>query len=288
MNPVTSEPPPAAAPPGWRAYFLEPLARVDAESRAYLASEVSRRADRKTVLVLVTAALCLTAQRYLAMSDKLGPLADALDRLGLPSAARWLTRTMWEEPDAQLHRLAWWAAVSLLTYVAVPGLVIRLVLGERLSDYGVKLRGAFADGWVYLVLFAVESPLIVVFSAEASFQETYPFYHLREGERPWPRLWLWEAMYFAQFFGVEFFFRGFLPHGTKHRFGAYSIFVMMVPYCMLHFFKPLPECLASVLGAVVLGFLSLRTRSIGMGTALHIGVAASMDLASLWRQGLIP
>ena len=114
----------------------------------------------------------------------------------------------------------------------------------------------------------------------------YPFYRLDPAGDSWRDLMFWEVLYLAQFFGVEFFFRGFLVHGLKHRFGAYAIFEMMVPYCMLHFGKPLPECLASILGAVVLGFMSLRTRSIWMGTAIHMTVAASMDAASLWQQGL--
>ena len=60
---------------------------------------------------------------------------------------------------------------------------------------------------------------------------------------------------------------------------------MMVPYCMLHFHKPLAEALVSIIGAVALGFMSLRTRSIFLGTAIHLTVAWSMDLASLWQQG---
>jgi membrane protease YdiL (CAAX protease family) len=60
---------------------------------------------------------------------------------------------------------------------------------------------------------------------------------------------------------------------------------MMVPYCMLHFGKPMPETLAAICGGIILGFMSLRTRSIWMGTAIHITVAGLMDAASLWRKG---
>jgi hypothetical protein len=31
--------------------------------------------------------------------------------------------------------------------------------------------------------------------------------------------------------------------------------------------------------------MSLKTRSIWMGAALHVSVALSMDFASLWRKG---
>ena len=40
---------------------------------------------------------------------------------------------------------------------------------------------------------------------------------------------------------LEFFFRGFILHGTKQRFGFYAIFVMIIPYCMIHFGKPIVE-----------------------------------------------
>jgi hypothetical protein len=33
--------------------------------------------------------------------------------------------------------------------------------------------------------------------------------------------------------------------------------------------------------------MSLRTRSIWLGAAIHVTVAMSMDFASLWRQGFL-
>jgi membrane protease YdiL (CAAX protease family) len=194
---------------------------------------------------------------------------------------------MWTGPRSQLNRLTWWSAWSLLVYVAVPMVLTRVVFRERVRDYGVKLGGVFADWWVYVLMMAVAWPAIYLASASARFQSTYPFYRLAPGEAAWPNLVQWELLYTLQFFAVEFFFRGFLVHGLKYRFGAYAIFVMVVPYCMLHFTKPLPEALASVVGGVALGFMSLRTRSIWMGTAIHVTVAWSMDAASLWRQGFL-
>jgi membrane protease YdiL (CAAX protease family) len=262
-------------------FFREPLRRVEADSRAFLASDVGRRPDRKVIIILVTAALGLTVQRFFAMEDGLPRVAGLLRQAGLPDVADDFNAAM----AAQLNRLTWWAVVSLVVYVAVPMLIVRLAFRERVRDYGVKLGGVFADFWVYALMMAVAWPAIFLASAGAHFQATYPFYRLAPGEGLWPNLARWELLYTAQFFGVEFFFRGFLVHGLKHRFGAYVIFVMMVPYCMLHFFKPLPEALASIVGAVALGFMSLRTRSIWMGTAIHVSVAWSMDAASLWRQG---
>ena len=74
-------------------------------------------------------------------------------------------------------------------------------------------------------------------------------------------------------------------HGLRHRLGPYAIPVMTVPYCMIHFAKPLPETCAAIVAGLALGFMSLKTRSILLGAAIHVSVALSMDLASLWRQG---
>ena len=60
---------------------------------------------------------------------------------------------------------------------------------------------------------------------------------------------------------------------------------MMVPYCMIHFGKPMPETLAAIAAGIILGFMSLKTRSVWMGAALHVSVALSMDLCALWRSG---
>lgn len=269
----------------FRDFVREPLRRVDAESRAYLASEAGRRADRKVVAVLLTVTLGLTVQHFVAMQEGIDPTIGVLRGAGLTGLATDLWEAMWTAPGAQLNRLTWWGVWSLLLYVAVPMLLLRLVFRERPRDYGVKVGGIFADWWVYAGLMVVAWPAIYFASALDRFQAVYPFYRLSDGEGAWPNLVRWEVLYTLQFFAVEFFFRGFLLHGLKYRFGAYAIFVMVVPYCMLHFTKPLPEALASVGGGVVLGFMSLRTRSIWMGTAIHITVAWSMDAVSLWRQG---
>ena len=41
-----------------------------------------------------------------------------------------------------------------------------------------------------------------------------------------------------------------MVHGTRERLGALSVFAMMVPYCMIHFGKPMPE----TVGAVIANF----------------------------------
>ena len=60
---------------------------------------------------------------------------------------------------------------------------------------------------------------------------------------------------------------------------------MLVPYCMLHFYKPGLEAAASIGAGVILGLLAYRTRCILGGVLIHWAVAASMDLLAILQTG---
>jgi hypothetical protein len=63
--------------------------------------------------------------------------------------------------------------------------------------------------------------------------------------------------------------------------GAYAIFVMAVPYCMIHFHKPIAEVVGAIFAGIVLGTLAMVTRSIWCGVLIHISVAWTMDALAL-------
>ena len=128
----------------------------------------------------------------------------------------------------------------------------------------------------------MEFVAVVLVSFRGDFSTYYPFYQNAHG---WHDLLIWELLYFAQFAALEFFFRGFMLHPLKRCMGAYAIFVMVVPYCMIHFGKPFLECFAAIIAGVVLGTLSLRTRSIWCGAMIHMSVAITMDVAALAQTG---
>ena len=172
--------------------------------------------------------------------------------------------------------------VSVVGYVVIPIIAIRLLLRERVAEYGLRVKGIGRTWRVYVLLYLVSIPFIVFASTQANFQETYPFYQLAPGEPWWPYLWAWWAIYAAQFVALEFFFRGFMVHGLKLRFGITAVFVMVIPYVMIHL-----EALSAIVGGTVLGFLSLKTGSIWWGAGLHVAIAATMDLLSLWQKGLL-
>jgi uncharacterized protein len=247
-----------------RRLLLPTFQRIEAEAEAYRNSPGGKKPDIKTMSVLVLTAVCLTGTNFTHQF-----LYQIIDR------------------GDDLSQLLNWVASTCFWYCVLPILAIKFLYRERIRDYGVKLAG-WTDGWpLYLVFVCVMVPLVVIMSSTEHFQRAYPFYRTWTPADGWGKLLLWELAYAAQFVALEFFFRGFLVHGLKHRFGIYSLFVMTVPYCMIHFGKPFAECVASIIAGVVLGFMSLKTRSVWLGAALHISVAWGMDTASLWRRGLL-
>ncbi len=273
-----------------RNYLLtQPLRRVDAETREHLDSAGDGRLDVKVIVVFITAAVSLTLIQYIAKAGHAGQdrLASLLDWVGLHTLAAQLPTATTPSTDRQFSDLVFFAVGCIIAYFVLPAMIIKLAFRERLCDYGLKFRGMFQDVWVYGLMLLLVVPVVVTVSFTAPFQASYPFYRLSPGESFWPRLIAWELLYALQFVALEFFFRGFLLHGARRRFGFYSIFAMMVPYCMIHFGKPMAETFAAIAAGIVLGIMSLKTRSICMGAVLHILIAWLMDVLSLWRQGLL-
>lgn len=181
-------------------------------------------------------------------------------------------------------RLAAWAAWIVACWGVAPILLWKFVLGRSLGDLGLGLGRTRKHLPIYAVMAVLMAPIVVLMSATRAFQDKYPFLRVDPHAIDWARLLQWELLYALQFVALELFFRGYLTLGLRRRLGGDAVWVMVLPYCMIHFGKPLPETLAAIIAGVALGSLALRTRSIWMGAALHIAVAWSMDAASLMRQ----
>jgi uncharacterized protein len=224
--------------------------------------EDNQALDKKVILICVLTALCLTMNKYLPI----------------------LLPPVYFSNNKQLSDLTNWVLILFIFYFIVPIIFIKACLKEDVSNYGLKWEGAFENYWIYIFMLCIMIPLVAFFSTTASFQEKYPFYGLHPGEKLFPYFWVWQGLYFLQFFALEFFFRGFMVHGLKHRFGIYSVLVMTIPYCMIHFGKPLPETIAAIIAGIALGFLSFKSRSVLLGVCIHYSVGLMMDLASLYHK----
>lgn len=237
--------------------------------------------DRKAVFALLYAAVGLTCIFYLKNQEA---VASFLTGTPYEELGNWIAYS----PENNLPALGWWAAVVTVFYFILPALAISFLYRERLSDYGLKTSIEPGFGKLLAACIAVMLPLTYLMSLTAGFAEKYPFLKIYNGE-PYlgQTLLIWELIYFVQFFGLEFFFRGFLVHSLKRSLGLYSILVMTVPYCMIHFSKPPAETLAAIGAGIFLGWLSYKNGSIWLGLILHCTVAFSMDILALWNKGLL-
>ena len=217
----------------------------------------------RILIVLVTVAVSLTIQEYIGdrgFYEKMFPPHGRVD-------------SYWE-----LRGFAWWSGWRVLGYAVMP-MIVLFAFRQPIREYHLSPRGFLRHLWIYILLFLFVSQVVLYASTTAGFRHTYPFY--RMANRSNFDLWAWEGLYAAQFVALEVFFRGFILHGLRRALGSNAIFVMIVPYCMIHFGKPMPETLGAIVAGLILGTLAMRTKSIWGGVLIHIGVAMTMDVLAL-------
>jgi membrane protease YdiL (CAAX protease family) len=222
--------------------------------------------DWRTLVVFVTVAVSLTLQEFY------GDRGVFRDLPFLPESIR-------RGPNWELWSFCWWSGWRVFGFLILPAVVVLCMPGERLRDYGWSVRGFTRHIGLYLVLYAAVLPLVILMSMTKDFQRIYPFYKL--AHRSAFDFWAWEALYAAQFLSLEFFFRGFMLHGSKRSLGVHAVWAMVIPYCMIHYGKTFAETMGAIFAGLILGTIALRTKSIWGGVFVHIAVAVTMDLLTV-------
>lgn len=237
--------------------------------------------DRKAILVLCYTAFGLACVFYLKQTDRIAALLAG-------TRFEWFGDLIANSQDSNLPGLGWWVGVVTVFYFVIPALIIKFAWKRNLTDFGLKLDIEVGFWKLLAACIAVMLPLTYLMSLTSGFAAKYPFLQIYNGD-PYigQTLLVWELIYFLQFFGLEFFFRGFLVHSLKPSLGLYSIFVMTVPYCMIHFGKPPAETVAAIAAGIFLGWLSYKNGSIWLGLILHCTVALSMDIFALHAKGIL-
>ena len=239
------------------------------------------KVDSRAAFALVYAAVGLTCNFYLKNLDN---ASTVLGWLGLERSADLITTSS----GNNLPSLAYWVGLVTTFYFVFPALAIKYCFRRSLSDHGLNFD-IERDFWkLYAACAIVMVPLVYLMSQTAGFAAKYPFFKVYDNS-PYlsTAFFAWEAIYFVQFFGLEFFFRGFLINSLKPAIGIYSIFAMMVPYCMIHFGKPPAETFAAIFAGIFLGWLAYRNGNIWLGLLLHCTVAFLMDIMALFNKGLL-
>ncbi len=262
--------------------FLDPrriLTALDEIDQAPGSYRLSRpQALRRVFATLALVSVSLLLLHYGKYSSNLVAILHWLN----PDDLEALRHSGWYE----LVAYSWWTLMHLITFVLMPWLLIRLVFREKMRDFGWRVNETAQHWRGYLLLLSPILVFVVLVSFGEDFVAHYPFYP--HAGRSWADLLAWEFLYLSQFVFLEFFFRGFMLQALRPAMGANAVWVMCVPYLMIHFPKLWLEATGAILFGLFLGILALRSRSIWGGVLVHAGVAVSMDIAALMRKSGLP
>lgn len=253
--------------------ILWALDDIDGTSPSYTLNRP--QALRRVFIVLACVSVCLLLLHYGKYSRNMALFLSEGSLVSLKAS-----------PWYELSAYVWWTGMHLLAFVLLPWLVIRLCLREKMRDFGWRINDSLQHWRGYLLLLSPILVFVVLVSFGEDFVNHYPFYGL--AGRSWFDLVAWELLYLSQFVFLEFFFRGFMLNALRPAMGANAVWVMCVPYLMIHFPKLWLEATGAILFGLFLGILALRSRSIWGGVLVHAGVALSMDIAALLRKGSLP
>lgn len=281
-----------------RRFFLETWRAIDAEAAEERSKAGAGRDGGIAAYIFVIVAVSLTLQHpdYLGGAEAFFRLLAFIDCPRAPLESPHLHALVgWLRPEGggslylHLHRGGWlelwnlgyWALWRVFGFFVLPLIAIAVHPRLRLREMGFSVAGFGRHIRLYVVLTVPVLAAVVVVSHTESYSTYYPFY--TQAHRSLFDFAVWEALYIAQFFSLEFFFRGFMLQPLRRCMGSGAIFAMMLPYVMIHFGKPMTECFAAIIAGVVLGTLAMRTRSIWAGFLIHVTVALAMDLAAIWQ-----
>jgi membrane protease YdiL (CAAX protease family) len=260
-------------------FFRDTWASLDAAAGAHR-RERQGRLDARTPATILLAAFCLILINYFGSLEFFDTqIVPVLKRYEV-AHPQTLDLRLYED----LYWRIYWGLSRYLAYL-LPLAVWPLVFKENPLDLGLRVRGFLEHAWIYLLCLVVVIPVLALVAHMGDFGTYYPMYHL--ASRSWLDLAVWEVLYVGQFFTLEVFFRGFWLRGSR-ALGSNAIFFMVGPYVMIHFPKPYLEACGALVAGVVLGSLSMKTRSIWAGFLVHATVAILMDLLALDHRHALP
>ena len=221
--------------------------------------------ERQATVILLASALLLTLHRYYSRRSFF---------------KRHFAEYFANVPLVESHPYYYWFLTTAFTLLLVPVLVAKFGTKEKLKDYGLQLGnqklGWSVTGVAWILMIPVIVLAVIVYPP---FVAKYPLSKVVSSS--WQTFLPYQLAYGVYMFSWEFFFRGFMLFGLERKFGNYSILIQTIPFAVMHYSKPLPEALGSIIAGVLLGVLALETRSFIYGAAIHWLVAMTMDVVAV-------
>ncbi len=227
---------------------------------------IIKELDKKVVIILMSVAVLQTVSWYF-------------------TSRRFFRANLFGEfqfhEQVYLIEYLYWFIGDLFTFFVAPVLIIKLILKEKVKDYGLVFGDYKIGLKITAVFLLIMLPLVWIASSLPEFSKTYP--HLPSAKSNWEIFLIFEAGMLMYMFSWEFIWRGFMLFGLEPKFGYYSVLIQMIPFLILHNGKPAPETFGSIIAGIALGILALRTRSFLYCVIVHMSVIFSIDLFSSLR-----
>ncbi len=180
-----------------------------------------------------------------------------------------------DSPNVYLLEYLYWFIGDFFSYFILSLVVIKFILKEKLTDYGLTF-GDYKSGIRFTLLFLIVMiPFVWYASSSPDFVAKYP--HLLSARSNWNEFLIYESGMLMYMFSWEFIWRGFMLFGLKEKFGYYAVLMQMIPFVILHNGKPAPETFSAILGGIAIGILALRTNSFLYGVIVHMGIMLLID-----------
>jgi membrane protease YdiL (CAAX protease family) len=159
----------------------------------------------------------------------------------------------------------WWkAADRTILYFVIPMIFILLVFRENPREYGFTLGDWRAGLVITLGGILLMAPILYFLNrGDASMQSYYQPY---TSGLPWNT--------FADLFGWEFIFRGWILFGYARKFGPEALWLQAVPFALAHVGKPAIETYSTIFGGFLFGWVAWRTKSFLYPLLIHWFVAS--------------
>jgi membrane protease YdiL (CAAX protease family) len=145
----------------------------------------------------------------------------------------------------------------------IPLAIILLVWREDPRRYGLRL-GDWRLGLVVVVLGVAVMTVAIWFLGRLPDFRAY--YTDTIAGRPMWRLIIDTGV---DLLAWEFFFRGWLMWALARKYGTDAIWLQVIPFALMHVWKPEIEQLSTLFGGAVLGLLAWKTKSFIWGWLLH-------------------
>ncbi len=159
-------------------------------------------------------------------------------------------------------------SVSLASLLGLSFIHLSFDKNQR-NFYGIKISNLKNIFKIYLPIFFLIIPLILLANVNQDLRNYYPLYRgIKEPNfilNNWQALTLFEVGYGFFLFNTELFFRGFLVISLAREVGKKAVLPASLTYALVHLGKPLGETLSSFFGGYILGVMALKHQSIFLG-----------------------